>query len=145
MRLFRPALAYFVVMLPDLVWAQGSAIESGLRHWVNTSLHVTAGLVGVLAVLIMLWGVAVTLWRLVGVRLFRGQAIGRDAARSELGYYILLGLELLIIADVIETITAPNLEHVLVLGLIVLIRTVIAFSLNWELTQEAKNNRPKQT
>ncbi len=104
-------------------------------------LHAAAGIVGILAVLIMLWGVALILWRFVGARLFHGRTFGRDAARSELGFYILLGLELLIIADVIKTITAPDLEHVLVLGLIVLIRTVIAFSLNWELTQEAEHRR----
>ena len=133
------ALMLFVLTTPGLALGQESPAYAGLRNWVDISLHAAAGIVGVFAVLIMLWGVARTVWRLVGIRPFRGRTSQRDGLRSELGYFILLGLEFLIVADVIQTITAPDLEHVLVLGLIVLIRTVIAFSLNWELTQEAKH------
>lgn len=145
MRLITVALALFVLVSPELAWAQGNSDHEGLRNWIDMSLHAAAGIVGICAVLIMLWGVAQTVWHLVGSRLVRGRAIEWDGLRSELGYFILLGLEFLIVADVIQTITAPDLEHVLVLGLIVLIRTVIAFSLNWELTQEAKHREGNDT
>lgn len=66
-------------------------------------------------------------------------ATARHHLRMDLGYYLLLGLEFLVAADIIETLLAPDLEHVLVLGAIVVIRTVISFSLNWELNQHAKH------
>jgi uncharacterized membrane protein len=54
--------------------------------------------------------------------------------RANLGRVILLGLEVLIIADIIQTIVVdPSLESVRVLGLIVLIRIVLSFSLEVEI------------
>lgn len=54
--------------------------------------------------------------------------------RSNLGRGILLGLELLVGADIISTITAPlTLESVSLLGGIVVIRTFLSFSLETEI------------
>ena len=54
--------------------------------------------------------------------------------RSRLGRAIILGLELLVAADILRTISAePSLRQVAVLGLIVLIRTFLSFSLEIEL------------
>ena len=55
-------------------------------------------------------------------------------ARQGVGRSILLGLEILIIADIVQTITIdPTLESAGVLGLIVLVRTFLSFSLEIEL------------
>jgi uncharacterized membrane protein len=57
-----------------------------------------------------------------------------QAARQDVGRAILLGLEILIIADIVETITVdPTLDSALTLGLIVLVRTFLSFSLEIEL------------
>lgn len=54
--------------------------------------------------------------------------------RSYFGKSILLGLEILVAADLIRTVAVdPTLENVLVLGLIVLIRTFLSFSLEIEI------------
>jgi uncharacterized membrane protein len=54
--------------------------------------------------------------------------------RANLGRVILLGLEVLIIADIIQTIVVDqSLESVGVLGLIVVIRIVLSFSLEVEI------------
>ena len=54
--------------------------------------------------------------------------------RANLGRGILLGLELLVGADIIGTITAPlTFESVGMLGLVVLIRTFLSFSLETEI------------
>ena len=54
--------------------------------------------------------------------------------RANLGRGILLGLELLVIADIIATIAArTDFQSVAVLGLIVLIRTFLSFSLEVEI------------
>ena len=55
-------------------------------------------------------------------------------ARRDVGRSILLGLEILIIADIVQTITIdPTLESALTLGVIVLVRTFLSFSLEIEL------------
>jgi len=56
------------------------------------------------------------------------------AFRSSFGRAILLGLEFLIAADIINTVAVrPTLESVAVLGGIVLIRTFLSFSLELEI------------
>ncbi len=55
-------------------------------------------------------------------------------ARRRVGLSILLGLEILIIADIVQTITIEaTLESAITLGLIVLVRTFLSFSLEIEL------------
>ena len=54
--------------------------------------------------------------------------------RQRAGQAILLGLEILVAADIILTVTTePTFESVAVLGLIILIRTFLSFSLEVEL------------
>lgn len=55
--------------------------------------------------------------------------------RQEVGRAVLLGLELLVAADIIRTVAvSPTLESVAVLAGIVLVRTFLSFSLEVELT-----------
>ena len=54
--------------------------------------------------------------------------------RSNFGRSILLGLEFLIAADIINTVAVtPTLQSVIVLGAIVIIRTFLSFSLELEI------------
>lgn len=54
--------------------------------------------------------------------------------RQRLGRAILLGLELLVAADIIRTVAVtPTLQNAGVLGIIVVIRTLLSFSLEVEL------------
>lgn len=62
----------------------------------------------------------------------RTQAVGD--LRSNLGRSILLGLEFLVAADIINTVAVtPTLESVAVLAVIVAIRTFLSFSLELEI------------
>ena len=67
--------------------------------------------------------------------LARGErASAYERARQEVGRAILLGLEVLIIADIVLTVTVDRtLESAVTLGLIVLVRTFLSFSLEVEL------------
>jgi uncharacterized membrane protein len=69
------------------------------------------------------------------IALTRGN--GRTAFRSlreNLGRAIILGLEILIIADIIRTVTIDQtIQSALSLGLVVLVRTFLSFSLEIEL------------
>jgi uncharacterized membrane protein len=66
----------------------------------------------------------------------RGRREGAfERVRQAIGRAILLGLEVLIIADIVLTITVDTtLESALTLGLVVLVRTFLSFSLEIELT-----------
>jgi uncharacterized membrane protein len=64
----------------------------------------------------------------------KGLAIAYPGYRSDVGRGILLGLELLVGADIISTITAPlTFESVGLLAAIVAIRTFLSFSLETEI------------
>jgi uncharacterized membrane protein len=63
-----------------------------------------------------------------------GAAMAYQRVRRGVGRAILLGLELLIIADIVLTITVDaTLQSALALGLIVVVRTFLSFSLEVEL------------
>jgi uncharacterized membrane protein len=71
-----------------------------------------------------------------GVRLLRRDDTtgAYDDLRRDLGRAILLGLEVLIVADIVRTIIVePTLESVAVLGVIVIIRILLSFSLEVEI------------
>lgn len=64
----------------------------------------------------------------------REGSVAFKALRSSLGRSILLGLELLVAADIINTVAIePTLESLAVLAGIVLIRTFLSFSLEVEI------------
>jgi uncharacterized membrane protein len=59
---------------------------------------------------------------------------GYEALRESFGGVLLLGLEILVAADLIRTVAVtPTLQSVGVLGLVVLIRTFLSFSLQTEI------------
>jgi uncharacterized membrane protein len=72
----------------------------------------------------------------LAARTWRRTADGSRAfktLRDTLGGAILLGLELLVAADIVKTVTStPSIEDAAILGLIVLIRTVLSVSIEIE-------------
>jgi uncharacterized membrane protein len=100
-------------------------------------LHHTSSAIGILGVLVICFGVASGLGRFARAELHAARGVNVDEARRELrhllGYYLLLGLEFLIAADIIDTLMKPTPNDLLVLGAIIVIRTVISYSLNAEL------------
>lgn len=93
--------------------------------------------IGIVAVAIILWGVTLILVRLIILEVSRIKKHSiyyeRERLRHQLGSYLLLGLEFLIAADIIRTITHPTLIDMVVLAGIVVIRTVISFFLDREI------------
>lgn len=66
-----------------------------------------------------------------------------DEARLELGRYILAGLELLIVSDVIQTALSFALEDILFLGGLVIVRSVISFFLDREIKGIEREHRAR--
>ena len=61
--------------------------------------------------------------------------------KVRLGHALILGLQILVVADVIETITVePTFESLTTLGLLVLLRTIVS----WTLTLEVEGRWPWQ-
>lgn len=105
-------------------------------HW----MHLISFAIGLIGCLILIYGVLIGAFQWLRVeRLFWGgqQPAGeREALRHQLAYYLLVSLEFLIASDIIETIVQPGLEELAILGGVLAIRTVISFSLNWEMRSE---------
>ena len=103
-------------------------------------LHYASFTIGVLGVLVIVFGVIGGLVRFLRTEFqaARGGDVeeARKRLRHTLGYYLLLGLEFLIAADIIDTLMKPSVQDLIVLGAIVVIRTVISYSLNAELKSE---------
>jgi uncharacterized membrane protein len=74
---------------------------------------------------------------MLAIRTYRRSSDGNRAyqvLRESFGGVILLGIEILVAADLVRTVAvATTLENVLILGLIVLIRTILSFSLEVEI------------
>jgi uncharacterized membrane protein len=85
----------------------------------------------------------------LAVRVLRRSGNGQEAykvLRQSFGGVILLGLEILVAADLVRTVAVePTLENVAILGLIVLIRTVLSFSLEIEIEGVAPWRRAGMT
>jgi uncharacterized membrane protein len=98
--------------------------------------------VEVLAVVIIVAGITAATLSFLSAR--RGPRIDPRAARTyreRLGSALLLGLEILVAADIIRTVAlAPTLESVTVLGILVVIRTF----LSWSLVVEIEGRWPWQ-
>jgi uncharacterized membrane protein len=60
--------------------------------------------------------------------------VAYEAMRATFGRSVLLGLEVLVAADIIRTVAVePTLRNLLVLGLLVVIRTFLSWSLDVEI------------
>jgi uncharacterized membrane protein len=96
--------------------------------------------VGDIAKVVEAVGVAILVVGGLGVFVWYGLEVARRAPntyvalRERLGRVILLGLEVLIVGDIIRTIVVePTLESVGVLAIIVLVRIILSFSLEVEM------------
>lgn len=96
-----------------------------------------------ISIIIILCGVAAAIAR--GLRLALSQ---RRAAKNEwlhlrlaLEETLMLGLQFLVAADIIGTISNPDLQGVIVLTVIVLLRVILSFTLSREVAEMDKRER----
>ena len=103
--------------------------------------HASFG-ISVLGVSVIVFGVLCGLVRFLRAEFSaaRGADVEMDRLRLRrvLGYYLLLGLEFLVAADIIEKLITPTTQDLIILGAIVAIRTIISYSLNSELAHEPR-------
>ena len=102
-------------------------------HFEEWMEHVVQGF-EIVGVAILALGSAAALTNAIVASLRGDRRVAYAGARRNIGRAVLLGLEVLIIADIVQTITIdPTAESALVLGIIVLVRTFLSFSLEIEL------------
>ncbi|MCO6051093.1 DUF1622 domain-containing protein [Mesorhizobium sp. RP14(2022)] len=105
----------------------GGLIDAALE-WVSRGVEVAGVSV------IVLGAVIAAVQALLLLRSSDTAHLAYHAFRQRLGRTILLGLELLVAADIIGTVAVePTLQNVLILALIVLIRTFLSTSLTVEI------------
>lgn len=100
-----------------------------------------------ISIIIILFGVAAAVAR--GLRLALS---GRRPAKNEwlhlrlsLEETLMLGLQLLMAADIIGTISNPDLQGVIVLTVIVLLRVVLSFTLSREVAEMDRREREAES
>lgn len=108
---------------------------------VETVVHILIVILNTISVLILVLGVIKAIIRFINVEFSLKDNADRDEVelrsiniiKRNLGAYVLLSLEVLIAADIIESILNPTIEDILMLGAVVIIRTVISFFLGKEI------------
>ncbi len=100
-------------------------------------LNVVSICLDLFSIFILLWGVIVC-----AKDFFHSRLTVKDKrklmqlltdTKNQLGTYVLFSLEILIVADIIDSIVQPTLTDIIRLGAIVAIRTVISYFLNKEI------------
>ena len=132
-----------------LLAAEGSSgIAASVDNLVDSAMQFALPLLKALGVVIIICGVVCAAVRLVGMEIkhLQGKQYKRDAAliRQHLGFYLLLGLEFLIAVDVIETLMHPDWKELGLLAGLVVLRTLMSFSLHWELKEIEKDQQNEQ-
>jgi uncharacterized membrane protein len=106
----------------------------GILEWVSAIIELAAIALLVVGAMRFIVGVAIAeLGRSGPDRVNR-----TNRERIELGRYILAGLELFIVADIIRTALSLDFDDLLFLGLLVVIRSIISYFLDRELKELKK-------
>lgn len=96
-------------------------------------------IVAFIGVFIILWGAAVATYHFVTRNNGSNKVLDTvDLIRLQFGKKIILGLEFIVAADVIETTTAPDYYTVGILASLVGIRTLLTYFMNREMITLAK-------
>ncbi len=100
------------------------------------------GAISVVGVLVIMGGFALAAVQYAAAYRRLGAEADFQRFKVGLGHALMLGLEILVLADVIETITVtPTFRSLTVLGSLVVIRTIVS----WTLTVEIEGRWPWQT
>ncbi len=134
-----------VTLATSVLWvssaaAQGSpsaadSASASTAGWIDNAVHLAVRAIEIVGIATIILGAAAS----IAIFLFRIVRNGTSEAqyqhfRAALGRSILLGLEFLVAADIINTVAIePTLESVAVLAAIVAVRTFLSFALEVEI------------
>lgn len=102
----------------------------------------------ILSIIILIWGVALAAVDFFKSGLQKNNRLlittNNNLIKNFLGSYILLSLEILIAADIIESIIKPTFQDLFKLASLVVIRTVISYFLHKEIEDAIKDDQTKK-
>lgn len=100
-------------------------------------LHPAVGIIDLISGIILIGGFIVGIIKFVGIIFMERhkQFTAYQMLRRSVGIYIILGLEFMIIADLLDTLLDHSLSNMLSLGLIVIIRTILSYFLGKEMLE----------
>lgn len=106
-------------------------------HWLNRLeiILVIQHIIAFVGILIILSGILLAFFQYI-LYFFAQRNVNADKIniiRLDLGRALILGLEFIVAADLIATTTTPDYYSVGILAIIVVIRTVLSYSLNREI------------
>ena len=108
-------------------------------------INIISLVIGSFGVIVIIWGSLISAIDLCLAELkrFSGENsfAKRYVIRHHLGFYLLMGLEFMIGADIVRTLIRPSLQELAVLGAMVAIRTVISFFLNKEMGKDHSDDK----
>lgn len=131
-----------MVFQPAVVQPVTQGFLDGVLDWVEY----VAIAIEVLAVVIIVTSIAVATVKYLAFRVqHRDARGGYQSYRAQLGSGLLLGLEILVAADVIRTVALEQtLESVAILGVLVMIRIILGWSIVVEIEQRWPWQRSKE-
>ncbi len=101
--------------------------------WLDKGLTVVKVIISVCGAVVILSAAMMAFLRYISWRFQAFSPGNLNKIRLDLGMSIILGLEFIVAADVIETTTAPDYYSVGILVIVVGIRTLLSLSLNKEI------------
>jgi len=108
-------------------------------HQLNEIMEWLAVTIDIVASLIMVWGFVTSVAGLVKSSFGAGNAHSQiqnmQIIRCGLGVKLVFALELMIISDLLHTVISRSVDDLLLVGGLVVIRTVIAYFLNQEIQE----------
>ena len=110
---------------------------------IDVILFAIKNIISLIGTIVILIGALFAIYRYCLIK-FSSQkaALSIDAVRVQLGQAIVLGLEFIVAADIIETTTAPDYYSVGILCIVVAVRTFLNYFLNKEIMElEAQTAR----
>lgn len=109
-----------------------------LKHILELVIYI----LNILSIIIIVWGVVLAFIAFIKSELSSHNRVNaienNNIIKNHLGSYILFGLEILIGADIIESILNPTINDMIILASIVIIRTFISYFLNKEMESKKK-------
>ncbi|MGM0199326.1 DUF1622 domain-containing protein [Enterococcus sp. DIV1314a] len=117
-------------------------MKQQMMHLVLPLFETIVFLLYILCILVLMWGIVLAIKDFFQTELRHPTRVDSSynitGIRSFLGSYILLSLEILIAADIVESIINPSIQDLIILASMVVIRTVMAYFLHKEMMDAKK-------
>ncbi len=90
-----------------------------------------------MSVFIILWGFFVGFMKFISIEFFhhQGKYQQYQELRRTVGIYIILGLEFMVVSDLLHTVQGRTYKAIAILGSLVVIRTIISYFLGKEMKE----------